>query len=741
MAKYYEVLQHHASAVELETSGQQKVEKKKKKKEQTMKQRHSRPGGPDEEEAKREGKGGGEREQGEKRGKRRESCVTAEQTITSREGGEGDEADASDEEVVVVWGKGDVALRLFGLRTDLSHARTFSTSVIRISLWYRSVYLPTGTALILDQSNIDSEDDTPDLQVLDSAGREQSPGTLDHVAYMKRFNLVQPPFQEGQKMTKDRDIAMTNYFKQPPRLEYPQKMSILLLRRIARQDREEPEWARHLECTVCLEEGAMVILSCGCRETIFHQGCVERWHRTQNPSCKRTLRCPSCNERSKPINLEWATKPAAEREACRKADKARKHAATKKKRHTDPIARAKEAQKRELRFEKIRSQRAAEGKTGPGPSWLSLEPTDESTWPTQLIGQSPPASSTAGAMRTETQVSDNKKFFWNYSKDNIAIGQRPGFLAASQTLLSSTPMTSPGNLPTLTLKLERDSSPFTPRSPKNFPLQVDISREDEYEKFLAELCNAEHELGLARQSYSSGPTKPRKARGKGNVKHRIADDGAQAAPGEIVGLALPQNMRQRPKRSVGSERAARGEERGQSLASVHGGELGWTKRCWMSDVDEMARATATWKSDVDADGTKIGRERRGSGRGARDEVERYGRDTRRPESTTQGKQRADVEQMASIPRSKLHPDVLVNNAFRRLLPSPYAPPTLFIFVKINNRFRLCNTLYKPPKKKYLMLRHDPSRIRTGTLAGLDAEWYIPWRRAAITPKSLVNYGL
>ncbi|KAJ6477300.1 hypothetical protein C8R47DRAFT_1219854 [Mycena vitilis] len=60
----------------------------------------------------------------------------------------------------------------------------------------------------------------------------------------------------------------------------------------------------------------------------------------------------------------------------------------------------------------------------------------------------------------------------------------------SPTPMSSPSMSSPGNQPTLTLKLERDSSPFTPRSPKNFPLQVDISSEDEYEKFLADLCNA-----------------------------------------------------------------------------------------------------------------------------------------------------------------------------------------------------------------------------------------------------------
>ncbi|KAJ6480613.1 hypothetical protein C8R47DRAFT_1074346 [Mycena vitilis] len=81
-------------------------------------------------------------------------------------------------------------------------------------------------------------------------------------------------------------------------------------------------------------------------------------------------------------------------------------------------------------------------------------------------------------------------------------------------------MSSPGNQPTLTLKLERDSSPFTPRSPKNFPLQVDISSEDEYEKFLADLCNAEEELGLAlppglATSQGSGQVKARKTRSKG----------------------------------------------------------------------------------------------------------------------------------------------------------------------------------------------------------------------------------
>ncbi|KAJ6457803.1 hypothetical protein C8R47DRAFT_1081960 [Mycena vitilis] len=227
------------------------------------------------------------------------------------------------------------------------------------------------------QSDSDSDDSVevvpdPDLQVLDNAGREQSPATQDHVAYLKRFHLVQPPFQEGAKKHRERDNAMIAYFKEAPSLNDPSKTSLQLLRRVAKQDRQEPGWARKLRCTVCFQDGrAMVILSCGCRDTIFHQGCVERWHKKENASCTKTLRCPTCRERTKPVNLEWATKSAAEQEAGLKGDKARKHAATKKKRRTDPIARAKQQLKHERRSQEVRAKREAAGKVGPGPSWLA----------------------------------------------------------------------------------------------------------------------------------------------------------------------------------------------------------------------------------------------------------------------------------------------------------------------------------------------------------------------------------
>lgn len=119
----------------------------------------------------------------------------------------------------------------------------------------------------MDQSDIDSESDTPDLQVLDSAGQQQSQRTQGHVAYLNRFNPVHPLFEAGQKMTKDRDIVrrefshrqhspdhgeqpMTGYFNKPPRINHPSKTSILLSQRVARQDREEPDWARKLKCAV-----------------------------------------------------------------------------------------------------------------------------------------------------------------------------------------------------------------------------------------------------------------------------------------------------------------------------------------------------------------------------------------------------------------------------------------------------------------------------------------------------------
>ncbi|KAJ6517163.1 hypothetical protein C8R47DRAFT_1062861 [Mycena vitilis] len=111
-------------------------------------------------------------------------------------------------------------------------------------------------------------------------------------------------------------------------------------------------------------------------------------------------------------------------------------------------------------------------------------------------------------------------------------------------------MSSPGNHPTLTLKLERDSSPFTPRSPKNFPLQVDISSEDEYEKFLADLCNAEEELGLAlppglATSQGSGQVKARKTRSKGR---KI--EGHRASWSEDASIRLPDPQGPAPNRRL-----------------------------------------------------------------------------------------------------------------------------------------------------------------------------------------------
>ncbi|KAJ7605675.1 hypothetical protein DFH06DRAFT_1150415 [Mycena polygramma] len=100
-------------------------------------------------------------------------------------------------------------------------------------------------------------------------------------------------------------------------------------------------------------------------------------------------------------------------------------------------------------------------------------------------------------------------------------------------------MSSQGNPPSLTLKLERDNSPFTPRSPQNFPVQLDAECEDEHEIFLAELRNAEEELGLATpglaNSPASGHAKTRKARGKGKAKCKSANDrvvGERRRPGE-----------------------------------------------------------------------------------------------------------------------------------------------------------------------------------------------------------------
>ncbi|KAJ6477301.1 hypothetical protein C8R47DRAFT_1075290 [Mycena vitilis] len=214
----------------------------------------------------------------------------------------------------------------------------------------------------------------PDVQMLDNRGRQASPATQLHLAYLTRFTLVQPPFHQGRIQNTARTKKVLTYLAQEPKIEKHKLATLELFRRVFRQNKQDPDWARKLECTVCLaKEGtAKVILSCGCRDTIFHQGCVEAWHRQRDAECKKPLKCPTCDKEVKPINLEWATASEAELESCAKNDKARKKAAKKKKLQTDPAAKAKAHQKAERRFQSIRDRRAAAGQAGAGPSWLPL---------------------------------------------------------------------------------------------------------------------------------------------------------------------------------------------------------------------------------------------------------------------------------------------------------------------------------------------------------------------------------
>ncbi|KAJ6475965.1 hypothetical protein C8R47DRAFT_1075809 [Mycena vitilis] len=105
--------------------------------------------------------------------------------------------------------------------------------------------------------------------------------------------------------------------------------------------------------------------------------------------------------------------------------------------------------------------------------------------------------------------------------------------------------------PKLILKLERDSSPFTPRSPQNLPLPLTprspqnlpmplddhesfatpLDGQDDHKSFLAELRVAEEELGLSglANSTDSRHVKGRKPRGKDKAKgqsgeHRRAEE-------------------------------------------------------------------------------------------------------------------------------------------------------------------------------------------------------------------------
>ncbi|KAJ7668729.1 hypothetical protein DFH06DRAFT_1321964 [Mycena polygramma] len=211
---------------------------------------------------------------------------------------------------------------------------------------------------------VDTSDDEvevvpdPDVQMLDTSGRESSPATQQHLAYLSRFYLVVPPFQEGTMLNKERVLKVHDYLAQVPRIDKPDVATVLLMRRVFRQNKQDPGWAGKLECTVCLgKEGTA-------------KACVEAWHRQRSPECKKTLKCPTCDKHTKPINLEWATASKAELEICAQNDKARKQKNKKKKKKSDGVAKAKEQERSARRFDSIRQRRAEAGQMGTGPSWL-----------------------------------------------------------------------------------------------------------------------------------------------------------------------------------------------------------------------------------------------------------------------------------------------------------------------------------------------------------------------------------
>ncbi|KAJ6528181.1 hypothetical protein B0H19DRAFT_1083705 [Mycena capillaripes] len=207
---------------------------------------------------------------------------------------------------------------------------------------------PTSDDSSGDDSGGDDDDDDREVQILDVGDNEHNielldvdtviaesvamagPSNLDvvllnspvkpskdsqlRVKYLDRYSLVRPPFEE--KVLHDRRAKMViRYFEEAPRMGVDSTAEQkALFRRVAGDTRDNPNWAAEENCVFCLNNSPRpeILLSCPCRHSLFHQNCIQEWHRKKDKECQRLLTCLTCRSDAKPVHLAWVAPSESE---------------------------------------------------------------------------------------------------------------------------------------------------------------------------------------------------------------------------------------------------------------------------------------------------------------------------------------------------------------------------------------------------------------------------------------------
>ncbi|KAJ7490186.1 hypothetical protein B0H11DRAFT_1912201 [Mycena galericulata] len=134
-----------------------------------------------------------------------------------------------------------------------------------------------------------------------------------------------------------------DYFTQSPKISNALETTINLFSRIKGDTAEDTNWRETHVCPVCYSASpaASIVLSCGCRHTVYHLKCVLKWH--FKAGVADLLKCPMCRAPTKPVNVYWVS-PLSKAEIRAKAH--RKHRKNAELRKSDPKRKAKEQRRK-----------------------------------------------------------------------------------------------------------------------------------------------------------------------------------------------------------------------------------------------------------------------------------------------------------------------------------------------------------------------------------------------------------
>ncbi|KAJ7481505.1 hypothetical protein FB451DRAFT_1170710 [Mycena latifolia] len=112
-------------------------------------------------------------------------------------------------------------------------------------------------------------------------------------------------------------------------------------------------------CPVCMGEkgpAPNIILACACHHTAYHLACIRQWHWTKD--AQALVVCITCNELTKPINLEWLQMSPQERAHNNKTS----HTGERGKCKNDPFVKATEARRKRAQKERRQHRIDEKGK-------------------------------------------------------------------------------------------------------------------------------------------------------------------------------------------------------------------------------------------------------------------------------------------------------------------------------------------------------------------------------------------